>query len=131
MEVLAGIITALFGLYLTSLFAIALVKKKSAINYFSSFASSAKSHYLEQFLRLTMGIGLIISSNNMMLSELFRILGLTLMMTSIVLLITPWKWHYKFGLWAIPLVIKNVYLYTLSASLLGILILYCLIAPLF
>ena len=47
MEILAGIITTLFGLYLITLLIVTLLRKKSAINYFSSFASSAKVHYFE------------------------------------------------------------------------------------
>jgi len=129
MDILAGVITTVFGIYLTSLFAIAFVKKKSVVNYLSSFASSAKAHYSEQIIRLTAGIGLVVYSSEMIFSELFKIFGWTLIITSLVLLTIPWKWHHKFGQWAIPFVIKNLRLYTLIASLLGIIILYCTIMP--
>jgi hypothetical protein len=131
METLTGIITAMFGLYLITLLIVTLLRKKSAINYFSSFASSAKAHYFEQLLRLIAGLGLLIYSDNMLFSNLFGIFGWVLVATSILLIITPWKWHNKFGEWAIPFTIRNLILYAVSASIIGLVIIYCVIAPLF
>lgn len=130
MVILAGTITILLGLYLISLLIVTLLRKKSAIIYFSSFASSAKAHYLEQLLRLIAGLGLLIYSEKMLFPELFGILGWALIAPSILLLITPWKWHNKFGEWAIPFTIKNLILYSVSASIMGLVILYCVIVPL-
>jgi hypothetical protein len=130
MEILTGIITTLFGLYLISLLILTLLRKKSSIIYFSSFASSAKAHYLEQLLRLIAGLGLLIYSEKMLFPKLFGIFGWALIATSILLFITPWKWHNKFGEWAIPFTIRNLILYSVSASILGLVILYCVIVPL-
>lgn len=130
MEILAGIITTLFGLYLITLLIATLLRKKSAINYFSSFASSAKAHYSEQLLRLIAGLGLLIYSDNMLLPNLFGIVGWALIATSILLITTPWKWHNKFGEWAIPFTIRNLILYAVSASIIGFAIIFCIIAPL-
>ena len=130
MEVVAGIITTLFGLSLITLLIVTLLTKEFAITFLSSFASSAKAHYIEQLLRLIAGLGLLIYSDNMLFPDLFGILGWVLIATSVSLIIMPWKWHNKFGKWALPFVIRNLVLYAVSASIMGLVIMYCVIAPL-
>ena len=130
MEVVAGIITTLFGLSLITLLIVTLLKKEFAITFLSSFASSAKAHYIEQLLRLIAGLGLLIYSDNMLFPDLFGIFGWVLIATSASLIIMPWKWHNKFGKRAIPFVIRNLVLYAVSASIMGLVIMYCVIVPL-
>ena len=130
MEVVAGIITTLFGFSLITLLIVTLLKKEFAITFLSSFASSAKAHYIEQLLRLIAGLGLLIYSDNMLFPDLFGIFGWVLIATSASLIIMPWKWHNKFGKRAIPFVIRNLVLYAVSASIMGLVIMYCVIVPL-
>ena len=130
MDIVAGAITILFGLYLITLLIVTLLNKRFATSFLSSFASSAKAHYIEQTLRLIAGLGVLFYSHNMLLPDLFRIFGLVLTATSALLIIMPWKWHNKFGKRAMPLVMKNLTFYGVSASILGLVVLYCVIAPL-
>ena len=130
MKLLSGIITILFGLYLISLLIITLVKKQWVINYLSSFAGSAKAHYLEQLLRLIVGLALLVYSGEMLFPDAFRLFGWVIIVTTILLLIMPWKWHNRFGKWAIPFVTRNLSLYAVSAAIMGLVMLYCVIAPL-
>src|SRR5215471_12385925 len=130
MEVVAGIITTLFGLSLFTLLIMTLLKKEYTMKFLSSFASSAKVHYIEQSLRIIAGLGLLIYSDNMLFPDLFKIFGWGLTASSVLLIIMPWKWHNRFGKSVIPLVTKNVVLYAVSASIMGLAILYCVIAPL-
>ena len=97
MELLAGSITTIFGLYLISLLIITLLNKERAINYFSSFASSAKAHFFEQVLRLTVGISVLFFSESMLYSKGFEIFGWIVIISTIILILTPWTWHHKFG----------------------------------
>ena len=130
MKIVAGIITLLFGLSLITLLIITLLNKKFATTFLSSFASSAKTHYIEQLLRLIAGLGVLTYSDSMLLPDLFGIFGWVLTATSALLVIMPWKWHNKFGKRAMPFVIRNLILYAVSASILGLVIVYCVIAPL-
>ena len=129
MELLAGSITTIFGLYLISLLIITITNKEKAVNYFSSFASSAKAHFLEQSLRLIVAISILIFSKSMLYSLGFEIFGWIIIISTIILILMPWTWHNKFGKWAIPFTIRNLYFYAVSASIFGIFILYCIVKP--
>jgi hypothetical protein len=59
----------------------------------------------------------------------FRLFGWLMIVTTILLLIMPWKWHNKFAKWVIPSAIKNLILYVVSAAVMGVFILYCVILP--
>ena len=131
MKLITGGIVVIFGLYLISLLFISLWNKSVAIRYFGSFASSAKAHYLEQLLRLIVGVSFIIFSKFMLFSKMFNFFGWIIVLTTIVLLLTPWKWHHNFGKWAIPFTIRNLVFYTISASLFGVFILICVLKPAF
>ena len=129
MVIVAGIITGLFSLSLIALLIVTLLKKETAVAFLSSFASSAKAHYIGQFYRLVVGLGLFIYADHMLFSGLFKIFGGALIASSLLLIILPWKWHNKLGKWAGPIVIKHIVIYAVSAFLLGLLILYCVIVP--
>ncbi|MEP0985657.1 hypothetical protein [Ekhidna sp.] len=128
---LSGIITSLFGLYLVLLLAIAAIKKNTAIRYFSTFASTAKAHYLEQIIRIIIGSSLLIFSSEMLGTWYYYYFGWLLVGTSILLLIIPWQVHHRFGKWAIPLTIKYIWLYASIAAILGMIILYAIFIPIF
>ena len=131
MKIITGSIVVIFGLYLIGLLVISLWNKTLAIRYFSSFASSAQAHYLEQLIRLIVGGSLIFFSDNMLFTSIFYYFGWIVVLTTIVLLLTPWKWHHNFGKWAIPFAIRNLNFYAISALFLGLFILYCVLKPLF
>jgi hypothetical protein len=100
-----------------------------AVAFLSLFASSAKAHYIEQFYRLVVGLGLFIYGDHMLFSGLFKIFGGSLIATSLLLIMLPWKWHNKLGKWAIPILNRHIVVYAVSASILGLAILYCVLAP--
>ncbi|HMS68092.1 MAG TPA: hypothetical protein PKD18_08130 [Saprospiraceae bacterium] len=130
MQITAGIITCIFSLVLIALLIVVLTKKEWAISFISAFASTAKAHFIEQSLRLIAGASILIYSENMLFPKIFNLFGWILMMTSAILMLTPWKWHQSFGKVAMPLVIKNLILYAIAAAAMGMIILYCVIAPL-
>ena len=131
MELLAKSITIFFGLYLIFLFIMVLFKKEKAINFFSSFASSAKTHYIEQTLRMLAGIGVFFYSEKMIYPIIFKYFSYLLICVSVLLFLTPWKLHNKYGEWAIPLTIKYIFVYALFAFILGTFIVFCSVKPLF
>lgn len=130
MQITAGIITCIFSLVLIALLFVVLTKKELAISFLTSFASTAKAHYLEQSIRLIAGASILIYSENMLFPKIFNLFGWIFMTTSAILMLTPWKWHQSFGKVAMPLVIKNLILYAIAAAVMGMIILYGVIAPL-
>lgn len=128
-RILSGTVMVIFGLYLISLLVITILNKKVAVNYFSSFASSAKAHYLEQILRLIVGVSMLSFSKSMFYAHFFEIFAWIIILSTIVLILIPWQWHNKLGKLAIPLVIRNLKFYAVSASIFGVFILYCFIKP--
>ena len=127
--ILSGCVMVVFGLYLISLLIITIVNKKIAVNYFSSFASSARAHYLEQMLRLIVGTSMLLFSKSMLYAQFFEMFAWIIILSTIALILIPWTWHNKLGKRVIPLTIRNLKFYAVSASIFGIFILYCIINP--
>jgi hypothetical protein len=127
--ILSGTVMVIFGLYLISLLIITILNKKVAVSYFSSFASSARAHYLEQILRLIVGMSMLAFSKSMLYGQFFEIFAWIIILSTIVLILIPWTWHNKLGKWVIPLTIRNLKFYAVSASIFGVFILYCVIKP--
>lgn len=121
----------LLGIYLISLPIITLLKKEMAVRYFSSFASSARAHYLEQVLRLIVGWSMLSFSPSMLFAQFFEMFAWILIVSTVVLIVVPWTWHNKLGKRVIPLTIRNLKFYAGSAALLGVFILYCIFQPMF
>jgi hypothetical protein len=128
--VFSGFVIVFFGLYLISLLVITILNKKIAVNYFSSFASSARAHYLEQIMRLIVGISMLFFSKSMLYAQFFALFAWIIIITTIVLILIPWTWHHKLGKRVIPMTIQNLEFYALLASIFGVFILYCVIRPL-
>ena len=125
----SGSVMLIFGLYLISLLVITLLNKAIAVGYFSSFASSAKAHYLEQVLRLIVGLAMLSFSKSMLYTQFFELFAWIIIISTIVLIVIPWRWHNRLGKSVIPLTIKNLKFYAISASIFGVFILYCVIRP--
>ena len=128
---ICGFIIFFFGIYLISLLALTFVYKRYAVSYFSAFASSQKLHLIEQFFRMVIGIALYIFSTSMLFPQFFRMFGLIIITSTLVLIIFPWTWHNKIGKKVIPLTIKYLPYYAFSAAIFGTFILYAVFKPLF
>lgn len=120
----AGAGTTAFGIGLIIMAGFIVVDPARGERFLRSFASSARAHYLEQGIRLASGLALLGHAVRMPFSDFFQILGLLLVITSIALLLMPWRWHHAFGHWAIPLAVRHMKLWASSAFLLGAFVLY-------
>ena len=56
-------------------------------------------------------------------ADLFRIAGWAIVVTSVGLLLIPWRWHHRFGQWAIPLVVRHMGLYAVGLIVFAVLLL--------
>jgi len=124
MNIIAGIIVVLFGLGLIGFAVLIVVKRQFAEKFLKQFASSAQAHYTEQFLRMLAGSAILIFSSSMWYSELFRIFGWVMVVTTFGLLLMPWQWHHRFAEKVIPTVIRFISIYGVASFALGAFVLY-------
>jgi len=121
---IAGIVVILAGLFLVGQAVFVAVAQKRAERFLLSFASSPRTHYLEQVLRLIAGLGFVWFSLEMKYHDLFLVFGWVLVVTSTVLLLLPWRLHQRFAQWSIPMVIARIRLYALASFGLGAFVLF-------
>jgi len=124
MSVLAGIVVVAFSLFLIGLSAIVFAKPALAERFFMSFASSARAHYVEQACRLLFGMSLVALSAAMWQTTVFRVIGWAIVISSLALLLMPWRWHRRFGKRVLPSVVRHMKLYAVGVFAFGCLLLY-------
>jgi len=93
-----------------------------------AFASSARTHYAEQVARLVVGASLILRSAAMWQSRVFWFVGWAVVVSSLVLIVTPWQWHDRFGEKVRPMLIRRMNVYAVALLAFGVLILYAVFA---
>jgi len=100
-----------------------------AERFLSGFASSAKTHYIEQILRILVGGALVIYSSSMWQAGLFWLIGWIIVASSVGLLLIPWQWHHRLAEKLLPVLIQHMRLYAIGSLAFGIFILYAALAP--
>ena len=124
MTLLSGFIVVAVGVFLIGWAGTIAIKPLLAERFLRSFASSARAHYTEQTARLIAGAAIVTFAPSMWYPDVFKVFGWLLIVTSVGLLLVPWRWHHKFGKWSIPLAIRYMKLYGIACLLLGALVLY-------
>lgn len=124
MSLPAGIVVVAFGLFLIGLSGIAFANPALAERFFMSFASSARAHYIEQVSRLLLGVSLVVLSPAMWQASIFRVIGWAIVISSVGLMLLPWRWHHHFGQWALPTVVRHMRLYAVGLFAFGVLLVY-------
>ena len=124
MSAVAGAILVAFGLFLVGLTVVVFARPAVAERFFMSFASSARAHYTEQVVRLLIGVSLIIRSAAMWQPKVFWFLGWAIVLSSLVLILTPWQWHHRFGEKVRPMLIRHMKLFALGLLAFGVLLIY-------
>ena len=129
LDYLAGTIVAASALWLIGLAVAVLLIPERVKALLRKFASSARAHVSEQVPRLIAGIAFVVFSPHMRLPDVFLVFGWVLVATSAALLVTPWRWHQRYGQWVIPLAIRFIGLFAVSACPLGGLVLWAALWP--
>jgi hypothetical protein len=124
MRVLSGILVVGFGVFLIGLAVLIAVTPQVAERFLRSFASSARTHYAEQSLRLIVGGAMASLAPSMWFPHVFMLLGWMLAITAVALLLLPFRWHHEFGKRTMPLVIGHMRLFAVGAFALGVLVFY-------
>jgi hypothetical protein len=124
MSAVAGAILVAFGLFLVGLTVVVFARPAVAERFFMSFASSARAHHTEQVVRLLIGVSLIIRPAAMWQPKVFWFLGWAIVLSSLVLILTPWQWHHRFGEKVLPIVIRRMKLFAIGLLAFGVLLVY-------
>lgn len=113
LNALTSVLVLLAGLYLVGLAAVAFVSPQMARRFLFGFASSALAHYSEMIIRLFVGAALLWHAPQMAFAGFFEVFAWVLIVSSLVLLALPWRWHRRFASWAVPLATRHMSLFAL------------------
>lgn len=128
LNAIAGAILVVFGSFLIGVTVVVFARPAIAERFFMAFASSARAHYSEQLVRLLVGVSLIIRSAAMWQPKFFWFVGWAIALGSMVLIITPWQWHQRFGEKIRPTLIRRMKLYAVGLVAFGVLLIYSVFA---
>jgi hypothetical protein len=113
-----------FGLLLIAFTGVTFAKPAMAERFLTGFASSARTHYIEQVFRLLVGAALVVLSPAMWQPNLFWLVGWAIVVSSAALMCVPWQWHHSFGERVLPIVVRHLRLYAVGSFAFGALLLY-------
>lgn len=123
MNVVAAVIVGMFGIALIVFASVAFANPAVAERFLTAFASSARTHYIEQFCRVLIGAAMVVRSSAMWQPALFRLFGWAVIVSSAILICLPWQWHQRLGERMRPLLLRHLKLYAVGAFALGVLVL--------
>jgi hypothetical protein len=124
---LAALPVAAAGLYLVGLGVVAIVSPDRARRFLARFASSARAHFTELMLRLIVGAALVLSAPLMRFSAIFIVFGWILIGTTIALFAVPWRLHYRFASWSVPMATRYMPLLAVGSLAAGVFLLVSLL----
>jgi hypothetical protein len=124
MSVVAAVVVVAFGLSLITFTGVAFAKPARAERFLTAFASSARTHYVEQVFRILIGAALVVLSSTMWQPKMFWLFGWVIVVSSVALICVPWQWHDRLGVRMRPMLARYLKLYAVGAFALGVLLLY-------
>ncbi len=125
LDYIALMVILLSGVYFVGLGVFSVAKPVRATRFLESFAGSAFAHYLEMTLRMAVGLAFVRYGQKMPFAEAFTVFGWLLVVTTVCLILIPWRWHHKFAQKSIPHVIRHLKLFAATSFVLGIFVLAC------
>ena len=129
MQLISGLVVVASGAYFIGITVLVFAKPAVAERFFRGFASSARTHFVEQILRVLLGGSLVIYSPAMWQTDIFRLIGWVIVVSSVALMLFPWQWHHRFGKKILPVFIQHMRLYAIGTFAFGAVILYAVFAP--
>jgi len=124
MSVVAAIVVVAFGFVLIAFTGVVFAKPAVAERFLMRFASSARTHYVEQVFRLLVGAALVVRSPVMWQPSIFWLVGWAIVVSSAALMSVPWQWHHRLGERVGPILFRHLRLYAVGAFAFGALLLY-------
>ena len=124
MNLVAAFVVVAFGLLLIAFTGVAFAKPAVVERFLMLFASSARTHYIEQVIRLLIGAALVVLSPAMWMSNMFWLIGWATVVSSAALMCVPWQWHQRFAERLLPIVVRHLRLCAMGPLAFGALLLY-------
>ena len=128
MIVVAAVVVVVFSLSLMTFTGVAFAAPGRAERFLKAFATSARTHYVEQGFRILVGASLVVLSSTMWQPKMFWLFGWGLVASSAALICVPWQWHDRLGERLRPMLVRYLKLYAVCAFALGVLLLYGVLA---
>lgn len=129
MHLLSGLVVVVSATFFIGLTVLVFAKPAVAERFLMGFASSALTHFIEQMLRVLFGGSLVIYSPAMWQTDVFRIIGWAIVVSSVGLMLIPWQWHHRFGKMVLPVLTLHMRLYAIGSFAFGAVVLYAVFAP--
>jgi hypothetical protein len=124
MSLVATIVVVAFGLLFIAFAGVAFANPVTTERFLRRFASSARTHYVEQVSRILVGAALVVLSPAMWQSKVFWLVGWAIVVSSAALMCVPWEWHHRFGERVGPILFRHLRLYAVGSFAFGALLLY-------
>ncbi len=124
LEVFASLVVIASAIYLICIAVVSFFAPSLATRFLDGFASSLRIHITEMLIRLLVGWSLVAYAPQMLYSAAFSVFGWILAITSVVLLLVPWRWHQRFARKAVRPLTRRVWVFGILALPLGIVILF-------
>lgn len=118
-EHLALAVVVLAAFYLIGLAVMAIFTPNIAARFLDGFASSFYTHITEMGIRLLVGWAFVVNAPRMLFSDMFFAFGNILVVTSVILLLLPWRWHQRFAQKVVSPIIRHVWLFGIVSLPLG------------
>jgi uncharacterized protein YjeT (DUF2065 family) len=129
LRLISGLVVVASATLLIGLTVLVFAKPGVAERLFRGFASSARTHFAEQICRVLFGGSLVIYSSAMWKTDIFRLIGWFIVVTSVALMASPWQWHQRFAKQILPVFLQYMRLYAVGSFAFGAVILYAVFAP--
>ncbi len=120
-------VVAIIGVYFIALGIVALVAPERGKSFLLGFADSPGKHYLELALRFIAGGGLVFYAPSMRYPAIFATFGWILLVTTLGLLMIPWRWHDMFARRAVPAALQYLKLIGVASLAMGAALFYSML----
>ncbi len=124
----ALLVVVITGCYFLALAVVSLASPVLGSRFLLGHAASPSLHYLELFIRLTVGTAFILRAPQMQYSFIFNSFGWVLVATTVVLLAVPWRWHHRFAQRTVPQALRYLKVIAIASIALGSFILVAALA---
>lgn len=122
-------VIAITALYFMGFAAACFFAPSAVARFLTGFANSARAHYLELAIRLSVGTSLIVQSPDMLGPEVVRVIGWILVVTTVALACVPWHWHHRIAEQSVPKALRHLKLLGLAALAGGVTLFVALWGP--
>ncbi|GJL93797.1 MAG: hypothetical protein DHS20C05_02020 [Hyphococcus sp.] len=89
----------MFGVWLFAVSLLMIFRPQLALYYLSKMASTNLINYTELSLRMIVGFVFWFSAASSKFPEVFEVAGVFLMITAVILMLIPRRWHAAYAVW--------------------------------